>query len=99
MSIKVNRFDEEVTSLYKNINEIKALQTLGGASLTNFIKGPSDVVFNGSRDKAATSNDMPKTVREVYGFWAITRQYFDDQARDFLRLLKSPSESSTYGYN
>ena len=86
--------------MFKSINEIKALQTLGGASLTNFIKGgPSDVVLNGSRDTAATNNDMPKTVKEVYGFWAITRQYFDDQARDFLRLLKSPSESSTYGYN
>ena len=42
---------------------------------------------------------MPKTIQEIYSFWAITRQYFDDQARDFLRIMRSPSESDTYGYN
>ena len=38
LQIKVNKFDTEVTGLYKNLNEIKSLQTLGGSSLTNFVR-------------------------------------------------------------
>lgn len=38
LQIKVNKFDKEVTGLYKNLNEIKSLQTLGGSSLTNFVR-------------------------------------------------------------
>ena len=42
---------------------------------------------------------MPKVIRDVYQFWGITRNYFDEQARDFLKLLNSASESDTFGYN
>ena len=38
-------------------------------------------------------------MKDIKGFWTTTKQYFDDQAHDFLALLQSPSESSTYGYN
>ena len=38
LQIKVNKFDNEVIGLYKNLNEIKSLQTLGGSSLTNFVR-------------------------------------------------------------
>jgi len=38
-------------------------------------------------------------VKEIFGFWAVTRQYFEDQARDFLMLLRNPSDSHVYGYN
>ena len=35
MQVKVNKFSEELTVLYKNINELKALQTLGSGLSTN----------------------------------------------------------------
>ena len=38
-------------------------------------------------------------MKDIFGFWATSRQYFDDQARDFLRVLRTQSESSTYGYS
>ena len=66
LQIKVNKFDEEVTSLYKNLNEIKSLQTLGGSSLTNFVK-------EGNGGGRMQEVNMPKTVQEVYRFWAVTR--------------------------
>lgn len=71
LQLKVNKFDEEVTSLYKNINEIKSLQTLGGPNLTSFVKpsGPNDR----SREPSNGNLSMPKTVKEVYEFWALTR--------------------------
>ena len=42
---------------------------------------------------------MPKVTRDMYQFWGLTRSYFDAQARDFLRLLESATESETFGYN
>ena len=35
MQVKVNKFSEELTVLYKNINELEALQTLGSGLNTN----------------------------------------------------------------
>ena len=84
MQVKVNKFSEELTVLYKNINELKAVQTLGSGLSTN-VKMANDSTGNTSSiDKRQKLLGMPDTVKEVYGFWAITRQYFDDQARDFI---------------
>ena len=52
---KVNSFDQEMTGLYKNVNELKALQTLNSGKIV---------------DK---SDDLPKSVKEIFGFWGVTR--------------------------
>ena len=58
--------------------------------------------FGGVRTPSASleyDQFMPKVIRDVYQFWGITRAFFDAQARDLLKLLESPSESDTFGYN
>ena len=42
MQVKVNKFSEELTVLYKNINELKALQTLGSGLSTNVRMAATD---------------------------------------------------------
>ena len=47
MQVKVNKFSEELTVLYKNINELKAVQTLGSGLSTN-VKMANDSTGNTS---------------------------------------------------
>ena len=68
LQIRVNKFDAEVTGLYKNINELKALQTLSSGGIRPFrVAGQNE-----------SKPEQSGVIKEVYGFWAITRQYFDD---------------------
>ena len=76
---------------------MKALQSLD-SGITSLRKR-NQLLNDGSGNFTSGSGHLPKAVKELFGFWAVTRQYFDDQARDFLRLMKSPSESGFYGYN
>ena len=77
--------------LKKTLNELQTYQAVSGSvSMT----APQGKVASLDQEMA-----MPRVVRDMYRFWGITRSYFDEQARDFLKLLTSATESETFGYN
>ena len=92
LQVKVNNYEDDFTTMHKQINEMKALATMG-SGLTSLQPKES------TQDQTNQTNSSPGMVKEIFGFWAVTRQFFEDQARDFLMLMRNPSDSQVYGYN
>ena len=88
---RVDKLQTEMLFLKKTLNELQTYQAVSGSvSMT----APQGKVASLDQEMA-----MPRVVRDMYRFWGITRSYFDEQARDFLKLLTSATESETFGYN
>ena len=90
LEAKVEQLQTESIYLKKTINELQTYQSIQQPSLAL----PQRAINSIDQDMA-----MPKIIRDMYQFWGITRRYFDEQARDFIKLLESASESDTFGYN
>lgn len=88
---RVDKLQTEMLFLKKTLNELQTYQAVSGSvSMT----APQGKVASLDQEMA-----MPRVARDMYRFWGITRSYFDEQARDFLKLLTSATESETFGYN
>lgn len=88
---RVDKLQTEMLFLKKTLNELQTYQTVSGSvSMT----APQSKITSLDQEMA-----MPRVVHDMYRFWGITRSYFDEQARDFLKLLSSATESETFGYN
>lgn len=88
---RVDKLQTEMLFLKKTLNELQTYQAVSGSvSMT----APQGRIASLDQEMA-----MPRVIHDMYRFWGITRSYFDEQARDFLKLLNSATESETFGYN